>query len=200
MLDPFVIGPAILAGLFCKTWRGLACTATALAVLLAVLETALSGDAFEFGRVVFNFAFVGVVASLVFGIKLWRRWSAEPRPHVGHGLSILNQVKLGNTLTRMTDWWEAVEVVRMTDPTRIHAGLNGLPYAQHIKAAHDMRTGVRTLGQFPRHLVTEAIIKNQEVSFQLGRPARAKAQRELYNYLVENGLALDLDTFSKSYS
>lgn len=48
--------------------------------------------------------------------------------------------------------------------------------------------------------MTHELLKNARISDHLGRRAREVAQYELLHWLIEQGIAMDLYTFGKSYA
>ena len=56
------------------------------------------------------------------------------------------------------------------------------------------------LRAYPRHVITRELIKNSLLALQMGRPERANSIGIVLEALVEEGVALDADTFAQSYS
>jgi hypothetical protein len=114
-------------------------------------------------------------------------------------VNIFRQIALGNHLARMTSWMERIEAERRLLPIGTD-GADGLSLSDQARCQRDLHTGMAALAKYPRHLVTEAIIKNQRIALSLGRHERAEAQHQLLGNLIHKGLALSLEDFSKSYA
>jgi hypothetical protein len=115
-------------------------------------------------------------------------------------MNIFKQIALGNHLTKMTNWMEAIESTRLSMPIGAGGGLDSLSPDQRARATRDLELGMATMAKYPRHVVTAELLKNQQVALQLGRHSRAEAQEILFDYLVERGVALGTEEFLKSYA
>lgn len=105
----------------------------------------------------------------------------------------LAEFKAGRAMTKLANLLE--EVNRNKTPTGSY-----LPPARLADIEREARNCMFTLRTFPRHVVTENLLKNIRIASRLGDQTRMQAYADMLNGLVEEGIALDLDTFEKSYT
>jgi hypothetical protein len=115
-------------------------------------------------------------------------------------MNIFKAIAMGNALTKLTNVWEAIGYTRETMLIGAGGGFDSLPRAMQEELAPKIPKWLATLGKHPRHIVTQELLKNARISDHLGRHAREVAQYELLQWLIEQGIAMDLDTFGKSYA
>lgn len=108
------------------------------------------------------------------------------------------QYRLGVHLTRMTNVFEGGALVGQMlgrQPTGIHGSTVSQRDADAILAA-----GMAYVAAYPRHVITRELVKNSLLAERTGRVSRALAIDLLFQALVEEGLALDTETFLRSYA
>jgi hypothetical protein len=114
-------------------------------------------------------------------------------------MGILSQFALGNALTGLTNVSEEIERTRHTMPIGAGGGLNSLPLIRQRELAEKIPKWLNTLRKHPRHIITRELLKNIKVSEQFGRSERINAQIKLLERLIDDGVALDIEEFAKSY-
>lgn len=94
--------------------------------------------------------------------------------------------RLGIHLTRVTNLMEqALACQRLgTSPPPVHL----------------MTKSLEVLRRHPRHVITRELIKNAVLALQMGRADRANSIGIVLEMLVEEGVALDPETFAQSYA
>lgn len=114
-------------------------------------------------------------------------------------MGFFSGMALGNALTKLTNVFEEMEHTRHTMPIGAGGGINSLPKARQQEIERKMPNWLATLKKQPRHVVTQELLKNMKVSQQLRRAEREVAQAKLLEWLINEDVALDLETFAKSY-
>ena len=108
-------------------------------------------------------------------------------------------LRLGGHLTKLSDIFEAIELTRLTMPIGAGGGLDSLGPQRMIAAVAQLEKSTVFLKKFPRHRVTEELLKNAKVAAQLGRDVRVEGMGKLLDWLIGHDLAMDLETFRRSY-
>lgn len=104
--------------------------------------------------------------------------------------------RAGRAMTKMVNLLEEVERNRKTKEEGYGSHL---PEARLVKVEQEMKTSMEFLRQFPRHVVTENLLKNIRIAARFNDNGRIKAYSTVLDILIEEGIALDLDTFEKSF-
>jgi len=115
-------------------------------------------------------------------------------------LNIFRAIALGNALTKLTNMHEAILRTRQTMFVGAGGSFDSLPRAMQEELVRKVPKWLATLDRNPRHVVTRELLKNARISQQFGRPLREEAQYKLLEWLIEQGHAIDLDTFAASYA
>ena len=109
------------------------------------------------------------------------------------------QIRFGNQITKLTNIFERLEVSRITMPIGAGGGFDSLPTVEALKAAAQLEVSLEFLATQPRHEVTANLLKNLRLADSLGKTIRANAIGALLRFLIDRGVALDLEDFKKSY-
>ncbi|MFC0337612.1 hypothetical protein SAMN05421848_1598 [Kushneria avicenniae] len=110
---------------------------------------------------------------------------------------IFGKLKAGKALTRIVSLIEEVEYNRKP-PSEGHGTY--LSEERGAQIERDIYQHSDVLRKFPRHVVTEKLLKNVRIAQRFGDNQRIEASAKALDFLVEEGIALDLDTFEKSFS
>lgn len=111
----------------------------------------------------------------------------------------LRQMAFGQHLTNMTNVIEQVEATRSPLPIGQGGGSASLPHHQAKAAEAVLLKGIAALRGQPRHVVTRELIKNAILAEQMGRSTRAIAIDKLLGLLIEEGVAMPMRDFERSY-
>lgn len=114
-------------------------------------------------------------------------------------MGIFSQLAFGSALTKLTDLSEELERSRSSSPIGAGGGLASLPAHRQREIEAKLPKWLATLRQQPRHVVTRELLKNVKMSDQLGRIERSNAQLALLKRLINDGIALEIEDFAKSY-
>ena len=107
--------------------------------------------------------------------------------------------EFGRHLTAMTNVFEQVETTRYTMHIGAGGGFDSLPKSQQIHAEAVLDRGLAFLKTKPRHEITRNLLLNSKLAASLDRPIRLDAISNLLVFLIREGVAMDLDTFDKSF-
>ncbi|NLC10563.1 MAG: hypothetical protein GX782_11450 [Gammaproteobacteria bacterium] len=111
-------------------------------------------------------------------------------------MGFIANFKGGRAMTKMVNLMEEAERNRKTlDIT----GDMDLYEARWAQIEQELNQSIEYLRRFPRHIVTENLIKNVRIASRFGDNKRIVASNTVLAILVEEGVALDLDTFEKSF-
>ncbi|HGW3768214.1 TPA: hypothetical protein ACNH1M_002429 [Enterobacter cloacae] len=115
---------------------------------------------------------------------------------------IFSQIALGNTLTKLTNVFEELELSKKVMFPGAGGGIDSLPIRRQQEINDKMPKWLSNLKKHPRHVVTRELIKNILLNEKMGvlRQQRIEAQYNLWEFLIKNGLALSEDDFLKSYA
>jgi hypothetical protein len=193
LLDPIVIALALLGGYFSRSWLPV----LLLSVLIAVVGEAIVGHSFEIETLLMR-----VLAAFIWGFIGYAAGAGRrrKRANANGAPSVLSQLSLGNHLTKMTNWMEAIENTRLTMYAGAGGGIDSLPRDQQARAVKELEAGMAAVAKYPRHVITAELIKNRQVALQLGRRTRADAIGNLLENLISRDLALGAEDFLKSYA
>lgn len=111
-------------------------------------------------------------------------------------MGFIANFKAGRTMTKM------VNLIEELENNRKAAGEGYgtiLPESRVGQIELELERGVELFRKFPRHIVTENLIKNVRIASKFGDNKRIEASQAVLEFLVEEGVALDLDTFEKSF-
>lgn len=111
-------------------------------------------------------------------------------------MGFLANFKAGRAMTKMVSLFEEVERHRKT---REEGYGSHLPEARQVQIEQELEQSMEFLRRFPRHIVTENLIKNIRIASKFGDNERIEATSKIGDILIEEGVALDLDTFEKSF-
>lgn len=115
-------------------------------------------------------------------------------------MNIFRQLRLGSALTALTNYVEEIELSRAVSPIGAGGGIDSLPEPRRTRVIQEFERKKTVLSDYPRHAITRELLKNIKVSIQLERPLRLKAQSRLLDMLIDDGVALKLQDFEKSYA
>ncbi|WP_141638467.1 hypothetical protein [Halomonas sp. KM-1] len=114
-------------------------------------------------------------------------------------MGIISDLMLGNALTKLTNFFVDLEESRNYNFIGAGGGFDSLPRHKRELYEKKVEKWMGTLKKHPRHIITQELIKNMRVSQSLNRTERAKAQFQLLEFLINEGIALSLEDFEKSY-
>jgi hypothetical protein len=114
-------------------------------------------------------------------------------------LGIISDLMLGYALTKLTTIHEVIIAERARGPIGA-GGIDSLPEHKQRLLELDYLKWMGKLGKYPRHKVTHALLKNMQIAQAIGSDIRMQALAELFEVLVRERLALDVDTYSASYA
>lgn len=114
-------------------------------------------------------------------------------------MGIFLEIRLGNALTQLTNMYEEIEATRSTHFVGAGGGFDSLPLRRQAELESRIPKWLKLIEQVPRHKVTFALVKNAQISERNGRQERFRAQEKLLDWLIEQNLAMDIETFLKSY-
>jgi hypothetical protein len=112
-------------------------------------------------------------------------------------MGFIASFKAGRATTKMANLLEEVERNRKPKEEGYGSRLS-TARLQHIE--QEMQRNMDYLRSFPRHLVTENTLKNIRIASKFNDAARVQIYADLLQGLIEEGIALDLDTFEKSFT
>ena len=112
---------------------------------------------------------------------------------------ILKQVSFGKHLTKMTSIVEEIEGQAALAAAQQGTKLDELPPYQAAYAKIRIRRELGPLQRVPRHVVTRELIKNALLVERLGLYGRLSAIERLLDILIEEGVAMPMDEFKRSY-
>jgi hypothetical protein len=120
-------------------------------------------------------------------------------------MGFLSKLFLGNHLTNLANTFE--EVLNAggmpTATTDIHANVYSpftcLSLTRQAQIKFNMPKRMTAFRKQPRHVITRELLKNMQVAYSFRRERRLLAYQLTLWYLVEQDVALDLDTFNQSY-
>ncbi len=195
--DPVVLILGLIGGRLSRSWLYVAI----VAIVIAVVGETVVNDGYE--TLLASLVVAALWTSLGFLLRKRKpKIEAEERALVTRQapMNVFSQMALGNHLTKMTNWMEAIELTRHTRPIGAGGGVDSLPRDQQARMTRDFEAGMAALAKYPRHVITAELIKNRQVALQFGRHMRAEAQVHLLDHLIERGVALGGDDFLKSYA
>lgn len=111
-------------------------------------------------------------------------------------MGFIANFKAGRAMTKMVNLMEEVERNRKTADEGYGSHL---PEIRQIQIEREIVESMNYLRNFPRHIVTENLLKNMRIASKFGDAKRIEASSKILEILIEEGVALDLDTFEKSY-
>lgn len=113
-------------------------------------------------------------------------------------MGIFSDLMLGYALTKLTNVHE--EIMLLKGRGLIGAdGLDALPKLRQQILTDQYLKNMGRLGKYPRHKVTHALFKNLQVAQAIGSEVRISSITTLFDVLVSEGYALDMDAFAASY-
>lgn len=115
-------------------------------------------------------------------------------------MGFFKQLALGSHLNKMTRWMLTIERTRDTMPIGAGGGIDSLPRDQQVRAIRDLEAGMAAIAKYPRHVITEELVRNRQAALQMGFHDQADAIANLLEHLIEQGLALGIEDFKKSYA
>jgi hypothetical protein len=175
--DPITLVLGLIGGWFSRAWIYAAFVAAGIATAAEIVINGSLSDV--------DTLFAGFLATLV--------WTS-----FGFLLKNRKYMVLGNHLTKMTNWMEAIEQTRHTMPIGAGGGIDSLPQHQQTQAVRDLEAGMIAAAKFPPFYVTAALVKNQQMALQLGRHVRVTAIDRLLERLVERNIALGPEDFQRA--
>lgn len=116
-------------------------------------------------------------------------------------MGIISRFFLGSHLTKLATIFEegvAASDQHHFDPTEVD-GFSCLSATRQSEIKLDLAKRTAALRSYPRHVITRELMKNGILASNLGRQQRVLAYINLYDYLLAQGVALDMDTFNASY-
>ena len=111
-------------------------------------------------------------------------------------MGFIANFKAGRAMTKMVNLVEEVERNRKTSDEGYGSHLSE---ARGAQIEQELKQSIEYLRRFPRHIVTENLIKNVRIASRFGDNKRIEASNTVLEILVEEGVSLDLDTFEKSF-
>lgn len=114
-------------------------------------------------------------------------------------MGIISDLILGNALTKLTNFFVDLEESHSYNFIGAGGGIDSLPKHKRELYEKKVEKWIGTLKKHPRHVITRELIKNMQVSHSFNRIGRAKAQFQLLEFLINEGVALGIEDFEKSY-
>lgn len=114
-------------------------------------------------------------------------------------MGIIADVMLGFALTGLTNVHEELLMSKRNGFIGAGGGVDSLPRSRQVEIQQKYPKWLSRLKSHPRHKVTRELLKNIRVAEAIGSGARVEAIGELLKVLIDEGYALDLDTFAASY-
>lgn len=114
-------------------------------------------------------------------------------------MGIISDFMMGNALTKLSNVFEEIAVAR-GGAFIGSGGIDSLPQYRQHEIIKKWPAWIAALQKHPRHVVTRELVRSMKMSQQFNRSMRLQAQSEVLDMLVEEGIALDLQTFMSSYS
>lgn len=138
-----------------------------------------------------------VVISLATGgaIFLGLRWLIY-RKRFPYKISPADQLRLGSTITSLSDVMLAIEKAGPTSATDYAVGIDRLPLGDQPKATVDFENGLAHLTTFDPEIVTYVLLGSIRTSMGFGHQPRAIAQSKLLDRLVTYGIAIPSSRFA----
>ena len=115
-------------------------------------------------------------------------------------MGIFADIVFGSTLTKLTNLFEEIERTKYTHFIGARGGIDSLPISRQKELEKKLPKWMATISARPRDVVTRELLKNIKISQKFNRTERIKAQAKLLEKLIEQGIALDLETFKKNNS
>lgn len=195
--DPVVLILGLVGGRLSRSWV----YAVIVAVVIAVVGETILNNGYETLPVSLVVAALWTSLGFILRKRKPKIVTDKSAPVARQApMNVFSQMALGNHLTKMTNWMEAIENTRHTRPIGAGGGVDSLPRDQQARMTRDFEAGMAALSKYPRHVITAELIKNRQVALQFGRHLRAEAQVHLLDHLIERGVALGGDDFLKSYA
>lgn len=114
-------------------------------------------------------------------------------------MGFLADIKMGNTITKLTNLFEEMRGSHNYHFIGGGGGIDSLPEPRRNYYEKNLEKWLNILKKHPRHKITQTVIQNIKMSQSSNRVERIEAQTELLDFLVDEGLALNLEDFEKSY-
>ncbi|CAM5180033.1 hypothetical protein CDEN61S_02891 [Castellaniella denitrificans] len=115
-------------------------------------------------------------------------------------MNFIQKIILGHHLTKMTNIFEAVVRTKIGAFAGAGGGFDSLPPHQMTLYLSELKSRSEKLRRFPKHVITQELLKSARISVQLNRSTRMEAQQKLLDLLIGEGIAMDLKTFQQSFS
>lgn len=115
-------------------------------------------------------------------------------------MNFIQQIILGHNLTKMTNIFEAVVHTKIGAFVGAGGGFDSLPPHQMTSYLSELKSRSEKLRRYPKHVITQELLKNARISVQLNRSTRMEAQKRLLDFLIDEGIAMDIKTFQQSFS
>lgn len=114
-------------------------------------------------------------------------------------MNFFRSIKLVSLVTKIGNLFDEIEKTRLTHLPGAGGGFDSLPISRQVYFGEKLPAWRASLETYPRHEVTRQIAKSIVVSHQMGRTQRAQAYERMLIWLVEENLALDMETFLESF-
>ncbi len=115
-------------------------------------------------------------------------------------MGIFADIAFGNALTKLTNLFEEIERTKYTHFIGAGGGIDSLPISRQKELEHKLPKWIATISSRPQDEVTRELLKNIKLSQNFNRIERMKAQANLLQRLVDQGIALDVNDFLKRNS
>ena len=110
-------------------------------------------------------------------------------------MGIFADIAFGNALTKLTNLFEEIERTKRTHFIGAGGGIDPLPISRQRELEQKLPKWMATISSRSQDEVTRELLKNIKLSQNFNRTERIKAQVNLLQRLVDNGIALDVDVF-----
>lgn len=114
-------------------------------------------------------------------------------------MGIIADVMLGFALTGLTNVHEELLTSKRNGFIGAGGGLDSLPRSRQFEIQEKYPKWLNRLKRYPRHKVTRELLKNLRMAEAVGRGLRMEAIAELLKILIDEGYAMDMETFAASY-
>lgn len=112
---------------------------------------------------------------------------------------VFKQINFGKRLTKMTSIIEEIEAQAALVAVQQGTKFDELPPYQAAYAKVMIRREIGALQRIPRHVVTRELLKNALLVERMGLYTRLSAINRLLDILIDEGVAMPMDEFRRSY-
>lgn len=110
-----------------------------------------------------------------------------------------SQFRLGQQLAQLTSIIEEIVEAQLGQHLGGATGVESMSIANQANDTTGYAPLTRSLRAHPRHVITRELLKNGVLAERMGRPIRVAAIETLLGVLIDEGVAMNMDDFAKSY-